>query len=122
MNTVQIIGNISTDLDFKVTPQGHAVVKFNIAVTNPFNREKTSFIPVEFWRKQAELINDYCQKGSKLGVVGSIEVDQYEKDGQKRTFTKVVGQQVTFLTPKNQQQNNDFQLGSDGDDSDGLPF
>ena len=103
MNSVQIIGNISTDLDFKITPQGHAVVKFNVAVNNPYNREKVSFIPVEAWRRSAELINDYCVKGNKIGIVGSIEVDQYEKDGQKRTFTKVVAQNIEFLTPKGSQ-------------------
>lgn len=100
MNSVQIIGNISTDIDAKITPQGHHVAKFNVAVTNPYNRDKTSFLPVEVWRKQAENVSNYCQKGSKVGIVGHIEVDQYEKDGQKRTFTKIVAANVEFLTPK----------------------
>lgn len=101
MNTVSLIGNISTEIDLKYTPQGHAVCRFNLAVTNPYNREKTNFIPVEIWRKQAENTSNFCQKGSKVGVVGHIEIDQYEKDGQKRTFTKVVANSIEFLTPKN---------------------
>ncbi|GLY11383.1 single-stranded DNA-binding protein [Pseudobacillus badius] len=101
MNTVSLIGNISTEIDLRFTPQGHAVCKFNLAVTNPFNREKTSFVPIEIWRKQAENTSNFCQKGSKVGVVGHIEIDQFEKDGQKRTFTKVVANSVEFLTPKN---------------------
>lgn len=135
MNSVQLIGNISNDLDVRYTPSGKCVVGFNLAVTNPFNREKTSFIPVEVWGKVAENTSNFCQKGSKVGVVGHIEVDTWEKDGQKKFKTKVVASQVEFLTPKGQgnnqnsnQSNNDNRdpFANDGkpidiDDSD-LPF
>lgn len=100
LNNVSLVGNISNDVDLKYTTSGHAVARFNLAVTNPHNREKTSFIPVEVWRAQAENVSNYCRKGSKVGVVGHIEIDNYEKDGQKKTFTKVVANNVEFLTPK----------------------
>lgn len=109
MNSVQIIGNISTDIDSRVTPQGHHVATFNVAVASPYNREKTAFLRVETWRKQAENVSNYCQKGSKVGIVGHLEVDQYEKDGQKRSITKVVASNVEFLTPKNSQGGNQRQ-------------
>lgn len=100
MNSVQISGNISSEIDLKYTPQGHAVASFNVAVTNPYNRDKTSFIPVKCWRKTAENVSNFCEKGSKVAVIGIIEVENYEKDGQKRTFTSVTAQFVEFLTPK----------------------
>jgi single-strand DNA-binding protein len=100
MNSVQLIGNISSDIELKYTPNGHAVASFSLAVTNPRNRDKTSFIPVECWRKSAENLANFCKKGSKIGVVGIIEVDNYERDGQKRTFTKVSADFIQFLTPK----------------------
>lgn len=102
MNTVQLIGNISNEIDMQFTPNGHAVAKFNVAVNNPYNREKVSFVPIEVWRNQAENVSNYCSKGSKVGIVGHIEIDSYEKDGQRRTFTKVVANNVEFLTPKKQ--------------------
>ena len=100
MNTVQLIGNISNEITLNALPSGKFVAKFNVAVTNPYNREKTSFVPVEVWNRQGENTSNFCSKGSKVGVVGQIEVDQYEKDGQKRTFTKVVASNIEFLTPK----------------------
>lgn len=105
MNSIQIIGNISTDIDLKATNNGKFVATFNIAVANPFNREKTSFIPVEIWGKSAEHTGNFCTKGSKVGIVGYIEVDQWEKDGQKRSKTKIVANSIEFLTPKGQQNN-----------------
>jgi single-strand DNA-binding protein len=103
MNNVTIIGNISTDIDLRATSGGKFVASFNVAVQNPFNREKVSFLPVEIWGKSAEHTSNFCTKGSKVGIVGYIEVDQWEKDGQKRSKTKVVGNSIEFLTPKNGQ-------------------
>lgn len=121
MNTVQLIGNISNEIDIRYTPNGHAVAKFNVAVNNPFNREKVSFVPVEVWRKQAENTSSYCSKGSKVGVVGYLEIEQYEKDGQKRTFTKVVANSVEFLTPKSSGQSTQTNSQSQGDPFSGEP-
>ena len=104
MNNVSLIGNISTEIDLRYTPNGVAVAKFNLAVTNPYNKDKTNFIPIEVWRAPAENVSNFCQKGSKVGVTGQIDIDQYEKDGQKRTFTKVTANNVEFLTPKGSNQ------------------
>lgn len=135
MNSVQLIGNISTDIDLRATNSGKFVAKFNIAVNNPFNREKTSFLPVEIWGKPAEATGNYCQKGSKVGIVGYIEVEEWEKDGSKRYKTKIVGNSIEFLTPKgeskpkpapNPYQENHDPFRNDGQpieiDPDSLPF
>ena len=106
MNSVQIIGNISTDIDLAATPNGKFVAKFNIAVNNPYNREKTSFLPIEVWGKIAENTAEYCKKGSKVGIVGHIEVDQWERDGERKYKTKIVASSVEFLTPKNEGNTN----------------
>ncbi|ALY08117.1 single-stranded DNA-binding protein [Bacillus phage vB_BhaS-171] len=100
MNNVSIIGNISTDIDLRATNSGKFVAKFNIAVNHPFKRDKVSFLPVEIWDKAAEATGNYCQKGSKVGIVGYIEVEEWEKDGSKRYKTKVVANNIEFLTPK----------------------
>ena len=126
MNSVQIIGNISNDIDLSATPNGKYVAKFNIAVNNPYNREKTSFLPVEIWGKNAENTAEYCSKGSKVGVVGHIEVDQWERDGKRQYKTKIVASSIEFLTQKNQSNTNtsgsqqNAGKGNQGTDSD--PF
>ena len=102
MNNVVLIGNISTDLELKQTMNGKSVCQFNLAV-NGYG-EKTDFIPVQVWNKQAENLVKFQQKGSKIGVMGRLSVDNYEQDGQKKTFTKVVAHEIEFLGDKQQEK------------------
>ena len=102
MNNVVLIGNISTDLELKQTMNGKLVCQFNLAV-NGYG-EKTDFIPVQVWNKQAENLVKFQQKGSKIGVMGRLSVDNYEQDGQKKTFTKVVAHEIEFLGAKQQEK------------------
>ena len=102
MNNVVLIGNISTDLELKQTMNGKSVCQFNLAI-NGYG-EKTDFVPVQVWNKQAENLVKFQQKGSKIGVVGRISVDNYEQDGQKKTFTKVIAHEVEFLGTKTQEK------------------
>ena len=102
MNNVVLIGNISTDLELKQTMNGKSVCQFNLAI-NGYG-EKTDFVPVQVWNKQAENLVKFQQKGSKIGVVGRISVDNYEQEGQKKTFTKVIAHEVEFLGSKQQEK------------------
>lgn len=111
MNKVIISGNISTDIEFKTTPNGVPVAKFNVAVRRI--KDETDFLPVVVWNQQAENVNEFCEKGSKILVDGRIQVRDYEKDGEKRYVTEIIGERVEFLsknkkTPdeaKNEQKN-----------------
>ena len=102
MNNVVLIGNISTGLELKQTMNGKSVCQFNLAV-NGYG-EKTDFIPVQVWNKQAENLVKFQQKGSKIGVSGRLSVDSYEQEGQKKTFTKVIAHEVEFLGTKQQEK------------------
>lgn len=122
MNSAQIIGNISTDIDIKATPSGKFVATFNIAVNNPYKRDKTSFLPIEVWGAKAENTAEYCKKGSKVGIVGYIEVDQWEKDGERKYKTKIVASDVEFLTPKSQGDTNTNSNKSNAGNGNSDPF
>lgn len=120
MNSISLIGNISTDIDLRATPTGKFVAKFNVAVNNPYKRDKTSFIPVEVWGKSGENTASFCHKGSKVGINGYLEIDQYEKDGQKRSFTKVIADRIDFLDGKKDSQQQ--RSGSTPSDHSSNPF
>ena len=102
LNQVTLIGRIATEIDLRYTPgKGTAVAKFNLAVNRNYNsKQEADFIRVEVWGKQAENTAQYVGKGSKVAVTGELNIDQYEKDGQKRTATKVKANNVTFLDSK----------------------
>ena len=105
MNTCVLIGNLAKDPELKYTNTGKAVTTMTIAVNKGFGKDnEADFIPVVVWEKQAENCANYLTKGSKVGVLGRIQVRSYEaNDGSKRYVTEVVAQSVEFLNTKQEQ-------------------
>ena len=99
MNSVNLIGRISNDLEVKYVrgKEGDfATLRFNLAVTK--DRDKTNFIPVRVLGKLAENLTNYQKKGSLIGVEGSIEIDQYEdKNGNKKSNMYVLANGIEYL-------------------------
>jgi single-strand DNA-binding protein len=125
-NQVILTGNITNDLEVKPAGQSQ-VLKFGLGVRGNFKKDETNFIQIEAWGKSAELIEQYCQKGSKLLVIGELKQDRFEdKEGNKREKIKVNVDRFEFLDGKqsNQQskQDNPFANGSNDIDNRDLPF
>jgi single-strand DNA-binding protein len=66
-------------------------------------RDETSFIDIEAWGKQGELVSKYLTKGSPAMVEGRLRFEQWEdkQSGQKRSKLKVVLENVQFLSGGN---------------------
>lgn len=109
MNTSTLIGNLTKDVELRQVGNGTSVARFTLAVQRQFknaNGEKeTDFIQCQAWKKTAELLAQYCQKGSKIAVRGSIRTGSYEKDGARVYTTEVVAEEIEFLTPKSSTNN-----------------
>ncbi len=99
MNTISLTGRITKDLELKCTPSGKYVCEFNLAV-NRIGSETTDFITCQVWGTQAENLAKYQSKGSLIGIIGSIRVDTYEVEGQKRYKTYVLANNVEYLGTK----------------------
>lgn len=98
MNSVNLVGRITHDLDLKKTGE-HTYARFSLAV-NRYNDE-VDFIDCVAWNKQAEALVKFMTKGSRIGVEGRIQVGSYEnKEGVKIKTTDVVVSQVHFLESK----------------------
>lgn len=104
MNKVILIGNISTDIQLRYTQSNMAVATFSLALNRPKKQDGTQeadFPNIVVWGKQAENINKYLKKGSKLALEGHIQTRNYEdQNGQKRYTTEVVADSVQFLDNK----------------------
>ena len=102
INKVHICGNLTRDPQIKFLQNEKAVASFGIAINHTWkdaNGEKkqdTTFVDIEAWGKTAELIGQYCTKGSELYVEGRLKLDTWEKDGQKHSKLKVVADVVQF--------------------------
>ena len=105
MNKVILIGRLTKDPEMRTTASGIANTTFSIAVqrnfTNQNGEREADFINCVSWRKQAENIAKYCNKGSQVAVDGRIQTRSYDhQDGTKRYVTEVIADNVTFLGSK----------------------
>ena len=117
LNNVVLIGRLATDPDSKVTQSGVPVCNFRLAVERPFtNRDgerETDFFTVVTWRKLAETVGEYLDKGRLVGVKGRLQVRSWETDaGDKRSVVEVVADEVRFLDGRREQ----------GEDGEHVPF
>jgi len=110
MNSVNIIGNITRDVEIKYTAAGLPIANFGVAVNKRVKNQQTQayeekpvFIDVTGFGKTAETINQFFKKGSKIGIEGELNFEQWTaQDGQKRSKLTVTANRITFIDKKDQ--------------------
>ncbi len=110
MNKVILIGRLTKDPEMRTIPSGAVTTTFSLAVNRPFTNNQgerdTDFFNCIAWRKQAENISKYCQKGSQVAVEGRIQNRSYDaQDGSKRYITEIICDNVTFLGSRSDSSN-----------------
>lgn len=118
MNRVMLVGNLARDPELSTTPGGVNVCRFTIAVqrrfTNAEGQREADFLPVIAWRGLADNCHKYLRKGSKAGVVGSIQTRSYDaNDGTKRYVTEIIADEVEFLSSRSSEENGGYYDNSD---------
>ncbi|MBW4554186.1 MAG: single-stranded DNA-binding protein [Aphanocapsa sp. GSE-SYN-MK-11-07L] len=104
MNTVALIGRLTADPEVRYLDSGKAIAKFSLAISR--TKEETDYFEVEAWEKTAEIIADYCKKGSQIGVTGSL-LQQRWKDtttGANRSKVVIRAARVELLSVKQEEQ------------------
>lgn len=107
LNKVMLIGNLGADPEVRNTPSGGQVANFRVACTESWTdqsgqrQERTEWVTVVAWRKQAEIAQKYLRKGSKVYVEGKLQTRSWEdkNGGGKRFATEVQCEQLTMLDP-----------------------
>ena len=101
MNKVILMGNLTRDPEMRATQSNVPVCTFSLAVERRFKsangERQADFINIVAWRQQADFVAKYFHKGSRMVVVGSLQTRSYDdKDGNKRTATEVVADEIYF--------------------------
>ena len=117
MNNFNGIGRIANEIELRYTPDGTSVCDFVVAFDN--YGDKTSFVEVVCWRKLAENVTQYMEKGRQIGVSGEIVQDRWENDnGEKRSKIKIQARNIKFLSGGN----NDNESGQKQQENIDIPF
>jgi single-strand DNA-binding protein len=103
-NKVIIAGNITMDPEKRTTPSGLSITKISVAMNRRWKdgdetREETTFVPVDSFGVQADLIAK-MSKGDPILIEGRLRLDQWEDNGQKRSRLVVVLENFQYLKGK----------------------
>ncbi len=106
LNKVMLIGNLTQDPELRRIPSGTAVTTLRLAINESFQSksgervERTVYLDVDVWDRQAETCEQYLSKGSPVFIEGRLQMDTWDdkETGQKRSRLKVRAERVQFLS------------------------
>ena len=109
MNKVVLIGRLTAKPELRYTQQNTAYTRFSVAVNRNFSsadgKREADFINVVAWRKQAETISKYFDKGNLIALEGRLQTGSYDdKDGNKKYTVDVALDNFEFVESKAQRE------------------
>lgn len=109
MNKVVILGRLTSKPELRYTASNTAYTRFSVAVNRNFTNEEgkrdADFINVIVWKKQAETVCKYFDKGSQIAIEGRLQSGSYEdKDGNKRSTLDVLLENFEFVDTKKKEE------------------
>jgi single-strand DNA-binding protein len=107
-NKVILAGNLTRDPELRYTPKGIAIAKLGMAINRTWKNEagetqtETTFVDVDAFGRQAEVIGQYMKKGKPFLVEGRLKLDTWEDKNthQKQSKLKVVLESFSFIDSK----------------------
>lgn len=107
-NKVILAGNLTRDPELKYTPKGMAICKIGLAINRKWktesgeSKEEVTFVDVDAFGKQAEVIGQYLKKGRPILVEGRLKLDQWtdKQTSQKKSRLGVTLESFQFLGGK----------------------
>lgn len=134
VNIAIIIGNLTRDPEVQYLPSGKAVCNISVATSETWKdkqtgqkQEQSEFHRVVFYDKLAEIVGEYCKKGTPVYVKGSIHYRKWQdkQTGQDKYTTEIKGDSMQLLGSKGERVDPGKQAApapADDDFSDPIPF
>jgi single-strand DNA-binding protein len=97
MNTVNLIGNLATDVEVRQVGEEKKVASFLLAVDRGSRDGGADFVWISTWDRQGELCAEYLGKGNRVAVEGRLKSRTWEQDGRRRDAIEIVARRIDFL-------------------------
>ena len=130
IHTVTIVGNLGQYPEIRYTPNAVPVANFTIAVNEVYKGKdgqkvkKTHWFRVAAFQRMAEIVGQYCTKGSKVGIRGQLQQRTWQdNEGVNHNLVEILAKELELLGGKNGNpaiSEEDVTVGSD--DTDDIPF
>lgn len=112
MNELNVIGKITKDVSLKTSANGKNYCFLTVAVRRAFSQNnETDFINFIAFGKQAEIIANFTEKGSNIGLNATLQTETKKEGDQFFNTYQGVVQKITLIdkkgsnSPKNNQNN-----------------
>ena len=110
MNKIVLTGRLVKDAELGyIGATGTPKMSFSLAVERGYQKDKNNkvvdYINCEMIGKHTENLYQYITKGKQIFVEGELNIDNYEKDGERRSFTKVKVDRLEFLASNSNNEN-----------------
>ena len=105
MNSIHLIGRLTSDPETRFTRGGKQVTSLRLAVQRSRGAEDRGavYVDVETWEGLAKVCADYLTQGRQVAVSGRLEHSEWTaEDGSRRQRHYVVAGEVEFLSGKPQ--------------------
>jgi len=130
VNKVILVGRLGKDPEIKVLEMGRKVASFTLATSETYkdkNGDKQEVVEwhnVVYWGPIVDVIEKYIKKGHQLYIEGKLKTRSYEKNGEKRYVTEVLGQSLSMLGGGSKQETAEAvnAVVVEGEVDDDLPF
>lgn len=100
--TSQALGNLTSDIELKMTGSGKPFASFTVAVNH--DRDTTSFVRCASWGKTAEIIAKHFSKGEPIFVSGTSKINEWsDRDGNKRKEFELQVKDFSFVSKPREQ-------------------
>ena len=102
MNTITLIGRAGRDPEVKYLDGGNVVANLTLAVNRRSRNDEPDWFNLEIWGKQAEVAANYVQKGSMIGIIGSVRIEKWvdKTTGEQRSKPVVRVDRLELLGSK----------------------
>lgn len=104
MNICIMMGRPTKDPEIHYTQDGKPIARFTLAVDRRFKREgqqDADFHDCICFSRQAEFVEKYIQKGTKILVTGALQDNNYQgRDGQMVYRKQIVCDSIEFAESK----------------------
>lgn len=105
LNQCNFIGRLGGEPEIKYMSSGAAVANFSIAIGKQWKdkqtgnkQERTEWVRITAFNRLAEIIGEYCHKGSKVFITGEFRTRKWQaEDGTDRYSTEIVAREIQML-------------------------
>jgi len=113
MNNITVVGRVTGKPVTKITAQGKKVATLHIAVDNPFvkktvdgkEQNETDFFKISVWENQAKFVEDFIEKGMRVGATGHLTLDKWvNQEGERGSTLVIQSGRIELLTSKKEKE------------------